>query len=105
VVSFTPRGPVVSFKIETNNQSHCLSLDRVDVEFLFDLLSTSFGLNDLVSQWRRGSIPEALLGGLDHCSLRVLADFAGRMFIEDADELAHQLSRMIVAGRLSDGRY
>lgn len=95
-------GTPVTVKIEPEDKSDRFGFNGIYVQFLLDLLTAPFRLDNFVPDRRCRAIPEPLLGGLPHRAFRVLADLTRSVLIEHADKLTHEFLRRIVAGRLRD---
>src|SRR5262249_59098436 len=95
----------VPLRIESKDQADELRFDRINFAALLDLGASALGLDDAIAKGRGRTVPEALLGRFPHRADDVLAVLARCVFVEDADDLPHQLLRRIIAGRLGHGDY
>src|SRR5262249_56197285 len=85
---------------ESKAQAVELRFDRINFEALLDLGATTLGLDDAIAEGRSRTVPKALLGRFAHRADDVLAVLARCVFVEDANDLPHQLLRRIIAGWL-----
>src|SRR5262249_39181169 len=95
----------IPLRIDSKDQADELRFDRINFEALLDLGATALGLDDAIAEGRSRTVPKALLGRFAHRTDDVLAVLARCIFVEDANDLPHQLLRRIIAGRLGDGDY
>jgi hypothetical protein len=62
----------IPVQIQAINQTHQFGLDRIDVEFLLDLLAPTLGLHDPIAERRRRAVPKALLCRFTHGPRHIL---------------------------------
>src|SRR5262249_48451960 len=93
----------VPLRIESKDQADELRFDRINFEALLDLGATAFRLDDAITEGRSRTVPKALVGRLPHRAADILAVLPRGVFVEDADDLPHQLLRRIIAGWLGHG--
>ena len=92
-------------QIQLENEPDRFGFDRVDVQFLLDLRAALLGLNHLVAERSRGSVPEPLTRVLLHGPDDVLGVLLGLVFVEQGNDLAHHCVHRfaLIANRLGDG--
>ena len=95
--------PAITLVVKSEDQVDELGFDGIDLKTFLDLGASALGLDNAIAKRRRCPVPEALLGGFAHGTCDILAIFARGVFVEDTDDLPHQLLGGIVAGGLGDG--
>jgi hypothetical protein len=93
----------ITLIVQSEDEVNGLGFEGVDIETFLDFGSAAFGLNNAIAKRRRCPVPEALFGGFAHRACDMLAIFARGVFVEDTDDLPHQLLGGIVTGGLGDG--
>jgi hypothetical protein len=85
------------------DQAHCVGVDWIDLQLLFDLRTALLSGHDAITDRRQRAIPIALARILLHSAQGVLGIFLRLVFVEQRHDLTHHHAHRIVAEVLRNG--
>ena len=95
-------GCAVALQGKPVDQSHCVGVQGVNVQPLFDFRAALLGRDNAVADRWASAVPKALAGILLHGAQRVLAVFLGLVLVEQRHHLAHHDVHRVVPNFLGD---
>jgi len=96
-------GCAVALQGETVDEPHCVRVQRVNFQPLFDFRAALLRCDDAVANRRAGAVPKTLARVFFHGAQRVLAVFFGLVLVEQRHNLAHHDVHRVFADFLGDG--